>query len=211
VSIGFGRIPNLIACGPTGGGGAIVALELVRTFEDLATLFGSYPCSARLQTAQVSALWLDMLAFIPAYAAFLALGARALGEELEGLTLVAVLTMIAAAVLDEIEGVILLDLIADLSSPPDNFGALFWTVRPKFALLGLAELMIAVLLVRGTWLARIAAVPVAGGAMLSLYLLFANPRAPLMMEGHRYAWTALLIVALLASVRPALVARPEPV
>jgi hypothetical protein len=208
VSLGFPRIP---LCGPTGGAGAMVALELVRSAADLQSLFGSPSCSNQHAAAQTAALWWDVLAFIPAYAAFLAFAALALRPGGQRLALAATAMLLLAALLDEVEGLILFGLIADWRNPPDWFDALFWTVRPKFALLSLGELLLVLLLVRGSWLARIAAVPVAGGALLSLYFLFANPRAPLMMQGHRYAWTALLIVSLLAAVRPALVARPEPV
>ena len=189
----------------------MIALELVRSAAELQTLFGGPACSDSHAAGQTAALWWDMLAFIPAYAAFLALAALALRPARRRLALAAMAVLLLAALLDEVEGMVLLALVADWRNPPGLFAALFATVRPKFALLSLGELMLAVLLVRGTWLASIAAVPVAAGAMLSLYLLFANPRAPLMMEGHRYAWTALLIVALLASARPALVIKPEPV
>ena len=118
-------------------------------------------------------------------------------------------TLLSAALLVEIEGVLLLVLVPSWSTPPDLFDALFWTVRPKFALLGVAEILLALLLARGPWLGKIASVPLAWGGTVSLWMLFADPHDPLMMLGHRYAWTALLAVALVASVRPSLVMRPR--
>jgi hypothetical protein len=123
------------------------------------------------------------------------------------LALAAVAAVLVAALLDEVEGAVMFGLLDSFPGDSSLFGPLFWTVRPKFALLAVGEILIALLLMRGSWLARIAAIPVAGGGVVALYLLFADPRAPLMMLGHRYAWTALLVVALIAAVRPALVAR----
>ncbi len=201
MSTAFGSIPDLRACGPTGGAGAIVAFELVRSPADMLTLFGAEPCTSQLAAAQRTGLWLDMLAFIPAYSAFLALGIWALRDAKGRLAVAALAAVLAGGLLDEIEGLVMFGLLDGFPGSPDQFTALFWTVRPKFALLGLGALLAAVLLLRGTMIARIAAVPVAGGALLSLWFLFADPRNPLMMAGHRYAWTALLVVAAVGAVR----------
>lgn len=175
----------------------------------MTALFGSEPCTSRFAGAQRAGLWLDMLGFIPAYTAFLGFGAWALRGNGMRLAQAALAGVIAGGLLDEVEGVLMFGLLDDFPGDPALFGPLFWAVHLKFALLSLGSILIAALLVRGTWLARIAAVPVAAGGMIALYLLFANPRLPLMMAGHRYAWTALLVVALIAAVRPALVMRPR--
>jgi hypothetical protein len=212
----FGLIEGLHPpCGDTNGASPIIAFELVRNAAELAQLFGSSgpACAARFGAAQVTALWVDMLAFIPAYAAFLALAALALrpqeGRRFEArLALWTAIAVIAAALLDESEGLVMHQLARGWSNQPAYlFDALFWTVRPKFALLGLVEAALGVLLVlRGGWLPRIAgAVMIAGGA-ISLWFLFSAPHDPRMMQGHSYAWLALLLVALPAAVRPVLVA-----
>jgi len=212
-STAFGYM-GIKPCGDTGGAGAIIALELVRTPAALAQLFLGYgqgsACSDALAAAQGRALLLDSLAFIPAYGTFLFLAAKALGPAQRRLAWAAMAAVLAAALLDEVEGLILSQLLAIWQSPPDLFDALFWVVQPKFALLGIGEILIAALLLRGTWFARIAALPMLAGGLVSLYFLFANPYDPLMMRGHRWAWTALLIVAILAAIRPSLVARTEP-
>lgn len=211
VSFGFALIEHLRPCGPTGGAGAILALELVRTPADLLQLFGggAQPCAGQLETAQIQALWLDMLAFIPAYAAFLLLGILALEPERGRLALAALAMIAVAALLDEIEGLVLLQLTPAWANPPDLFGPLYWTVRPKFFLLGAGELVIALLLWRGTWLAKLVALPMAVGGAVSIGFLVTAPRNPLMMEGHRWAWTALLVLALIAAIRPSLAKRPQ--
>jgi hypothetical protein len=212
-STAFGWIPDLKPCGDTGGTGAVMAFELARTPHDLIALFfgeTGRACTDRLEAAQVRALWLDSLAFIPSYAAFLALGGLALRPAGARLARAAMIAVLAAALFDQAEGAILSQLVSSPESPPDLFGPLFWAVRAKFALLGLGEILLALLLLRTTWLGRVAAIPLAAGGLVSLRFLFTAPRDPLMMAGHRWAWTALLAVAILAAIRPTLVRRAIP-
>ena len=209
-SMAFGRIAGLTPCGPSGGAGAILALELARTPDAVAALFGSEPCTARLLAAQQSALWLDSFAFIPAYTAFLALAAWAMRGADRQLALATLSVFVIAGLSDEIESILLFRILDTLPGAPDLFGPLFAAVRTKFALLGLGELLLAFLLLRHGWLARIAAVPVAAGGVIATWLLFADPHLPLMMKAHSYAWAALLLIAIVAAVRPSLVAPRNP-
>ena len=55
---------------------------------------------------------------------------------------------------------------------------------------------------------KIAALPLAGGGLASLWFLFRAPHDPMMMLGHRYAWMALLALAAIGSIRPRWVRRP---
>jgi len=203
-SMGF---PPVDACGPTHGTGPIIALELVRTPAALAELFGPPSCSGAFEAAQLRASWWDALAFIPAYAAFLALGAVALRGDAPRLSRIAVAVLLVAALLDQIEGLILFQIVPLWQSPPGLFDALFFTVRPKFALLGLGSVLLAALAWRGPWLGKIAALPLAAGGLASLWFLFANPHDPMMMQGHRYAWMALLALAAIGSVNARWVSR----
>lgn len=208
-STAFGWVPGLGACGPGGGAGAIIAFELARTPATLAALFGSEPCTSTLLAAQRSALWLDELGFIPAYTAFLALGAWAL-RRTDRLAIVTVAVFLIAGLGDEIEGVTMFALMNPLPGADWLFTPLFWAVRTKFALLGLGELLLALALVRGSWIGRIAAVPMLGGGLMSLWFLLTAAHDPLMMKGHFYAWSALLVVAILAAIRPSLVRGTNP-
>lgn len=192
--------PPVDACGPTHGTGPIIAFELVRSPAQLAELFGPPSCSGAFQAAQIRASWWDALAFIPAYAAFLALGAFALGDNARRLSRIAIAVLLVAALLDQIEGLILFQLAAHWQNPPDMFGALFFTVRPKFALLGIGSLLLAALAWRRTLIGKIGAAVLAAGGLVSLWFLFANPHDPMMMAGHRYAWMALLAIAAIGSV-----------
>ena len=197
--------PPVDVCGPTHGAGPIIALELVRSPAALAELFGPPSCSGAFQAAQIRASWWDALAFIPAYAAFLALGAWALRGG--ALSRVAVAVLLVAALLDQIEGLILFQLVPHWQSPPDLFGALFVAVRTKFALLGLGSLLLAALAWRGPVLGKIAALPLAAGGLASLWFLFTAPHDPAMMLGHRYSWMALLALAAIGSLNSRWVSR----
>jgi hypothetical protein len=170
------------------------------------SLFGEEPCRATMIAAQRAGLWLDMAWFIPAYSAFLALAAWALRPVHRSLALAAVVVLLLAGLFDEIEGVALFGILNGFPGDAHWFTPLSLAVHAKFVLLALGELMIAALLVKGTWLARAGAVPVALGGAVALWMILADPRSPLMMQGHRWAWTALLIVAIVAAIRPALVA-----
>jgi len=205
--MGFGRIPDLIACGPTHGAGPIIALELVRSPAELAELFGAPPCSERFRIAQLSASWWDALVFIPAYATFLILGAWALRKGARRLGLAAMAVLFAAALFDQIEGVILLQILPVGPDAQSLFDLLFIAVRAKFVLLGIGELMLALLAWRGSLAGKIAAVPLAAGGLVSLWFLFSEPHHPLMMQAHSYGWMALLALAAIGAINPRWAAR----
>lgn len=199
--------PSVYACGPTHGAGPIIAFELVRSPAQLAELFGPPGCATQFQAEQIRAGWWDALAFIPAYAAFLALGAFALRGDARRLSRIAIAVLLVAALLDQVEGLILFQLAAHWQDPPDLFGALFFAVRSKFALLGIGSLLLAMLAWRRTPIGKAAALVLAGGGLASLWFLFADPHDPAMMLGHRYAWMALLALAAIGSVNPRWVRR----
>lgn len=202
VSVMFGRVPGLTPCGPSGGASAVIALELARSAADVTALFGSEPCTSRLIAAQREALWLDMLAFIPAYLLFLLSAVVALRRASLGLALVAFNLVLIAGALDFVEGLILFKLLGNLPGEARAFTGLFWTVRPKFAMLGLAELLLALMLWRGALAAKLAAGVMAAGGVVALVYLFRSPHDPAMMKGHTVAWSALLAVAVLGTLRP---------
>jgi hypothetical protein len=206
----FGRIAGLAACGPSGGAGPVIAFELVRTAEQVLALFGSEPCTSRLIAAQREALWLDMLVFIPAYTAFLSLGAFALRRSGLALALAAMGVFLLAGAFDEIEGLVLFKILGAMPGTQAYYDALFWTVRPKFALLGVGEILLAALLWRGPLPAKIASGLMLAGGLASLFFLLNDPHAPAMMKAHSYGWGALLIVALIGAARPALAMRAAP-
>ena len=199
---GFGRIPGLTACGDTGGLSPIIAFEFARTPAEVAALFGGEPCRSALAAAQRTGLWLDAIGFIPAYTAFLSLAARALAGRW---ALPIIAGLVIAGLADEIEGVVLFRILDTLPGTQALLDALFWAVRLKFLLLGLATGMVAVLLV--ATLRQVAAgfgIVAAFGAAQAL-LGFFEPAPADMMRGFTLGWVSLLVVALIASVAPWLV------
>lgn len=154
--------------------------------------------------AQRSALWLDALGFVPAYTAFLSLAAWAVAGRTGWPIVVALLI---AGTADEIEGVLLFGILADLPGTQPLLDALFWIVRLKFLLLGLSTLAIGVLLV--LTFRRVAVgwgLTISVGATYALFGFFDLPR-PGMMLGFSVAWAALLFLAAFASLVPSLVSR----
>jgi hypothetical protein len=203
VSIAIGRTPGLVPCGPSGGAGAIIALEMARSVADVTALFGGGPCAGRLLAAQRTALWWDMLAFIPAYAVFLMAAVMALRPVNFGLALLGFNLFLIVPVLDWLEGAILFRILGEMPGTEKLFTGLFWMVRPKFAMLALGEIVLAAMLWQlGTRLAKIAAGAIAAGGAVSLLFLVTAPRDPVMMRGYLVAWVALLVVAGVGAVRP---------
>lgn len=208
ISVMFGRVPGLVPCGDVGPTGAVIALELVRTAADVNTLFGGEPCRSTLIAAQRQALWLDMLAFIPAYCAFLLGAVAALRRASLGLALVAFNLFMIAGAFDFIEGLILFKLLGNLPGDERTFTGLFWTVRPKFACLALGEILLALMLWRGALAAKIAAGVIGAGGVVALIYLLRAPHDPAMMKGHAVAWGALLVVAVIGALRPGVLGVP---
>lgn len=208
----FGRIPGLIACGPTGGLAPIAAFEFARTIADIAAMFGSEPCTSTFVAAQKTGLLLDGLGFIPSYTGFLILAAIAAGAR--GRVKTVLITMfLVAAISDEIEGFLLNAILDQLPGTPTLLGALWWAVHVKFALLAFGSLAIGALLARGRLFRRLFAAAIVPGSLLAIFGLMAAPGA-WMMTGFTIAWVALLLAALTASFAPSLFspvpAAPQP-
>lgn len=199
----FGRIPGLVACGPTGGLGPVIAFEFVRSPADVAALFGSEPCRATFVAAQKTGLLLDGLGFIPAYSAFLIFAIAALAgggwAKWVGIAVVA-----AAGLLDEIEGGLLRHVLDGLPGDQATIGLLGGVVHAKFALLAAGTLWIAVLLLTPfRWHAMLASLAVGLGALTAAAGLLSGP-SPVMMTGFAIGWLSLLLAALLGVWRPSL-------
>lgn len=196
-SWGFGQIPGLHACGPTGGLSAIMAFEFVRTPADVASLFGVEPCRSTLIAAQRSGILLDAFGFIPAYTAFLTLAAMASGvgwrRWLVALSLIAGLS-------DEIEGVLLWRIVASLPGAQGQIDALWIAVHLKFLCLALATFGIgwALRYVSDGW-RRVPGLIVAAGGLYALLQLTLGQVAAMML-GFTIGWFTLLAIALLAAV-----------
>jgi hypothetical protein len=179
-----------------------MAFELARSPAEVATIFGGGACRSTLAAGQVRGLWLDGLAFIPSYTAFLVLAAMALRRPAPRLALAAIIMVLGAGLLDEIEGGLLYAILRDLPGSPTLIAVLYGEVRAKFALLALGGLLIGWLFVTNRRPGMVAAVPMIGGSMFSGVLIASNMHAPALMQGYRWSWTALLVAALIGSFWP---------
>jgi hypothetical protein len=179
-----------------------MAFELARSPAEVATIFGAGACRETLIAAQIKGLWLDGLAFIPSYTAFLLLAAIALRQQAPRLARATVLIILAAGLLDEIEGGLLHAILRDLPGTPTLIALLYGEVRAKFVLLALGALLIGWLMVRDRRPGMVVAVPVIGGSLYSGVLIATQMHAPALMQGYRWSWTALLVAALIGSFWP---------
>jgi len=156
-----------------------------------------------LIAAQIKGLWVDGLVFIPCYTAFLALAALAARRPAPHLAWAAVLIIVSAGLLDEMEGGLLYAIMRDLPGSPTLIALLYGEVRAKFALIALGALIIGWLLLRDRRPAGMAvALPMVGGSLFSGALIAIDMHAPALMQGYVWSWTALLVAALIGSFWP---------
>lgn len=199
----FGRIPGLVACGTPSALGPILTFELVRSPADVAALFGGEPCRSALIAAQKTGLWLDTLAFIPAYTAFVWLAARALvAMRVMPTARVIVAMLLVGAGCDLIENGLLAHILGGLPGDAATIGVLYWMVRTKFFLLSCATLGMGACLLydHPNWAARIAGGGIGFGGIAGIMGMFHASRD--LILGPTIAWVTLLVVALVVSVLP---------
>lgn len=206
-SWGFGQIPGLVACGPTHGLGPILAFEFVRSPADVAALFGADPCRSTFVGGQKYGLLLDALGFIPAYTAFLICAAIACSPAKAGeqaMPSVTIACCLIAGLCDQVEGILLYRILADLPGGQALIDALWWPVHIKFALLAFGMLGIAVMLLADRRIGGIVAtLPIGLGALTAFTGLIHGP-SPVMMIGFAVAWITILLCAFAGSWRASL-------
>lgn len=195
----MGTVENTEPCGSTDGMPAILAFELVRTPEDVDALFGSEPCRGQLTGAMDQINTIDIFAFIPAFTSFLILGALAMQGSGRWIALLAVLAALAAGLCDQAEDQILLKITASLPGTQSQIGWLFWIVRGKFALLGVAPILIGFLMQRLDRMEKTLGVIMIVGGVVAVAGTFGS--YGLMMPGIGVGWVALLIAATKNSFR----------
>ena len=195
----MGTVENTDPCGSTDGMPAILEFELVRTPDDVGALFGSEPCRSQLADALDQINTIDIFAFIPAFTSFLILGALALRGSGRPIAFLAVLVALAAGLCDQAEDQILLDISANLPGTQAQIDWLFWLVRGKFSLLGVAPILIGFLMQRLDRMEKtLGAIMIVGGvvAVAGTFGTYG-----LMMPGIGVGWVALLIAATKNSFR----------
>ncbi|MBC7985138.1 MAG: hypothetical protein H7X93_00485, partial [Sphingomonadaceae bacterium] len=149
----FLAIPGIHGCIPVPEHGALVSFELVRSPEAVEALFAEQ-CRASLMVAMRQSLWLDGLAFIPAYTAFFILLLLALRRHGAAIAWAGIAAVAAGALCDQYEGLMLHVILADFPGDPDTFARLVPAVRGKFLALAIATALAGWLLARRAGLDR---------------------------------------------------------
>lgn len=199
----IGRSTGLAECGHPGGLEPILAFEFVRNAADVGQVLLGGNCRA----GQAHGLMLDNLLFVPLYTLFVISAAWAAGLARGGrpIAIAAVVAILIAAASDLIENATL----AAILDGGGDFDRLFWAVRIKFGLIAIGEILIGLLLLRHTVLLRFAGyMVIAAGGAAFITLLLGVPIA--MMKPIALGLILLFCVAMVISIRPALVERPQP-
>jgi len=198
---GFSLMPGIRAC-PTSAE-PILAFELVKSPAELAQLFPEN-CRTAALIAQEKALWLDILAFVPAYGSALVLTLLALGAgqaSRAGLVQAAIAAVLMAMVFDQWENSRLMLLAGNMPGDQVTFDQLVAAPRIKFALLAMAEAAAGWLLWQGQGIQRLPGAAVLLGAGMTMIGLMQG--SPLIALGGSIAFLALAITAWTVALRGA--------
>ena len=202
ISVGFGQIPGIHACGLAGD--AILNFEFVKTPSEVAALFPDN-CRTEHVAAQRHGLWLDSLGFIPAYSAFLILSL--VGLQTEGasharqIAGTGIVLTLVAALCDQFEGIQLFRILEDMPGTQSTIDLLMPAVRIKFGLLALVIMLIGWLhLQRPGWRKAVGAIIVIGGlwSMAGLFI-----ERDWLLQGSAVAWLILLLTNIILATRKA--------
>lgn len=200
ISIAFGMIPGIHACGLPGE--PILNFEFVRTPAEVAVLFPQ-ACRAEHVTAQHTGLWIDALGFIPSYTAFLLLSLLGLrregGSAAMKLTGPAMAMALVAALCDQFEGIQLCRLLGDLPGTQSTIDLLMPAVRTKFGLLALVVTIVGWLHLQRPGWRKGAGVMIALGGLWSLSGLFFE--RGWLLQGSALAWLVLLGTNIVLAIR----------
>lgn len=175
----------------------IIAFELARDGRDLAALFGPPgACRDRLVAAMDLANVVDLAAFLPAYALFLAAwfacrrGAAPRAARLGGTIVV------AAALADVLENVCLMALTPELDPASPWLARLPWVTGVKWLGLGAAAAVAAAIHARGGRWGRIGAGLCALAPLATVAATIDPPRfGPVVSLGVAAGWIACLVDA----------------
>ncbi len=192
IQLAMGSIDGTEPCGPDLGLPAILAFELVTGPDDVDRLFGQEPCRSRLAAAMDQINMVDIV-FIPAFVCFLVFGAVALRSASALVAWLGVATAIVAGSFDQTEDQILLAITADLPGTQSQIDLLYWLVRGKFLLLGIAPILIGLMLYKLGPLEKGLAVVMSVGGLVAIAGV--TGQYQLMTPGIAAGWIALLIAA----------------
>ncbi len=199
IAIGFSRIAGIAAC--PNAADPILAFELAKTPAELSALFPEQ-CRAAALAAQRTGLWLDILAFIPAYgtAMIYVLRAASNGDaQLRALVRWMIVLVVTAMLFDQWENSRMLHLIGTFPGDQVTFDQLVAAPRIKFALLAVVEVVAGWLCWRGAgWTRWLGLLAMAGGVLTAPGLLL-DPH--LLGLGGLVAFLSLAVISWVRALR----------
>jgi hypothetical protein len=142
---------------------------------------------------------IDVFAFIPIFVAFLVFGAFSVRQPGHRRASLAIAAAAVAGICDQIEDQILFRITADLPGTQSQIDWLFWMVRIKFAMLGIAPILIGSLLTKTGQLGLVLGLVMIAGGIAAILGTFGQYH--LMSPGIAVGWVALLIAAIRHSFR----------
>ena len=175
----------------------IIAFELARDGADLAALFGGPgACRDRLIAAMDLANVIDLAAFLPAYALFLAAWFRCRRGGAPAAARWGVAIVVGAALADVLENVCLLALTPGLDPASPWLARLPWVTGVKWLGLGAAAAVAATIFARGGRWSRVGAALCALAPVATVLATLAPARfGPVVSLGVAAGWLACLIDA----------------
>ena len=198
IALSFGRIEGMQACGVAPE--PILAFELVASPGEVSALFPDH-CRAVHAAAQKQALWLDILAFVQVYSAFLILGLLALRREGAGTRIVrwGIALVLVAALADQWENSRLLAILAHLPGDQGTIDQLYPAPRIKFVLLDLIVALTGWLhFAQGGW-RRIAGGTAIIAGLVGAVAILVHPEAG--MAAGALGWLALVLASWALALR----------
>ena len=194
IAFAFPAIPDIGACGASA---SWVAFQKTSSVATVAAMIRP-DCTAAFVPALRHSMWLDNIAFIPAYTAFLGLVLHALRPMPRWAWLAGVATLAIGIVADQVEGFRLLAILNALPGTQAMIDSANAATFAKELYLSLATLVIGLLLARARGAVRLLAIITALGGLVATLASFGFPfgeGGTLMGEsGLLIGWLALAIV-----------------
>lgn len=192
IALSFALVPGINACGSHGATGSWVAFQKVTSVYEVQQLIRPQ-CAPQLVPALRASMWLDALAFIPAYG--LMLGSLLLTlTSARWLRFAGLLLLGGGMLADQIEGVTLLAILDNLPGFDEQVLGLIFTHAAKELLLASATAVVAAAaLPLGGW-RRGAAILALIAALAAIGLIVIIP--PLAATAMLVAWLALAAISL---------------
>jgi hypothetical protein len=192
----FGMVPGITACGPASGAGQWATFQTIASVADVRGMIRT-DCAASFVPALRMSMWLDALAFIPAFS--LLLGASVIAMRPPRWLLLASLAALAGGfVADQLEGISLLSILGDVPGTAEQVRAVVLAHVIKKFLLAFATGLIGIALLTMAGWRRWTGIIVLAGALAAMANIISNFSGG--EAGLLVSWLALAVVAVASAV-----------